>query len=582
MTSTDPVPSLTFTHPALGPIKARLVYPSVHGLPASSTPPIANIRCIPYATIPARFKQSVLVSNGLRDPAHFNDGRPRGDFTQYGYTCPQVPQGSAAAGGPTPEGERRYDELTCLTATVSAPAARLQDGQAAARDEAGPPLPVTVYVRGGAFKEGAGPTSAGHDAAPLAALARRQPSAAPSSSSASRTASVGSASRRAGACWARRRPRAPGRTRSSYGLRDQRNASRWIRENVGGVGGDAASVTAFGGERGGRVAGDASECRGAAVQARGAAEWHGGTAGAVAAGGARRGVRPAEENGEKRVARLKEAPVQRLVDAVDALSMATFSPYMGEESGFFTVPPSYLTEPELAAKCDWVEDVMLGDCFFEGKVLEYAIKDLPPTYFVRLLKDIYGEESARRVLDAIAARASWATCGSRSRCTRSAVTLARHNQTSSKKKRVYRYNMCISNPFTGSELSVIAGHHFVDVLYLFLTLTFRTPSQRDRFYARMAVEMGRKWILFGNGLPPWEAEYDAENGNIAVLDDWRGRTVRTKDEDMRMSKEDPWSERRYRAWDILREVFTSPGRNADGEYDAAKIEAAPLGFQMLQ
>ena len=95
-----------------------------------------HFRSIPFATIPARFRQSVLLD-------HIPASRSR-DFTKYGALCPE-PGANARSGR---EGGKIYDEFECLNLVISVPKAALEDG------EKGQGLPVMVYVHGGGFVVG--------------------------------------------------------------------------------------------------------------------------------------------------------------------------------------------------------------------------------------------------------------------------------------------------------------------------------------------------------------------------------------------------------------------------------------------
>src|SRR5438046_1677014 len=122
--------TFTFTHKVLGQITGRL-FNSVHNDGQKVTVPVVHFRSIPYATIPARFRQSVRL-HGLPDDF---DGRPKGVFTEYGTACPQIPQptgkGSPAGGCAPGEGPVTYDEFACLNLTISAPVCILgrRDGE---------------------------------------------------------------------------------------------------------------------------------------------------------------------------------------------------------------------------------------------------------------------------------------------------------------------------------------------------------------------------------------------------------------------------------------------------------------------
>jgi len=129
----------TFTHPKLG---------TITGLAGSpSTTNVVHFRSIPFASIPARFRQSVLLD-------HIPSSRT---FTEYGTYCPSPVQDHQRVnvGGWLPgEEEKIMDETTCLNLTISAPRDAL-GGK-------GKALPVMVYVHGGAFTEGSGHISALH------------------------------------------------------------------------------------------------------------------------------------------------------------------------------------------------------------------------------------------------------------------------------------------------------------------------------------------------------------------------------------------------------------------------------------
>lgn len=54
-------------------------------------------------------------------------------------------------------------------------------------------------------------------------------------------------------------------------------------------------------------------------------------------------------------------------------------------------------------------------------------------------------------------------------------------------------------------------------------------------------------------------------GVLAVCDDIRGWTVRTRMEDEATSMDDSWGERRYKAWEILADAFKEVGSKAVGK-----------------
>lgn len=140
MDTRTPFKEHTFTHPILGPLTGRI---------SQDTPSTIHFRSIPFATIPARFRQSILLS-------HIPPTTSR-NFTTYGTACPSPPENeqTEGAGGPLPgEEPKEFDEFSCLNLTISAPVAGLGgDGKRGG-------VPVMVYVHGGAFVGGSAHVSA--------------------------------------------------------------------------------------------------------------------------------------------------------------------------------------------------------------------------------------------------------------------------------------------------------------------------------------------------------------------------------------------------------------------------------------
>ena len=142
------------------------------------------------------------------------------------------------------------------------------------------------------------------------------------------------------------------------------------------------------------------------------------------------------------------------------------------------------------------------------------------------------------------------------------------NHVKVKKRKVYRYSFCLSNPFPGSCHSFATGHHFIEVLFVFLTFLDRYPTHRHRWLERIACETARRWILFANGHEPWDAYTASNDGSvdeakIAICDDLVGWTVRTLKEDEEVSKNDPWGERRYAGWKAFAAAFDALRHNKE-------------------
>lgn len=116
-------------HPSLGSLTGR-----------KQNDDVLQFRSIPYARIPARFRQSVMV----------DDLSPEQRIcTHYAFACPQPEQTMEPFGGPVlGEDNRRYDEFECLNLTVTVPATLLNAHPSKK-------VPVMVYVHGGGFSQGA-------------------------------------------------------------------------------------------------------------------------------------------------------------------------------------------------------------------------------------------------------------------------------------------------------------------------------------------------------------------------------------------------------------------------------------------
>lgn len=139
---TTPTSAYTLNHQQLGSLTGRLIdHQHADGQPV--TEPVVHFRSIPYATIPARLRQSLLLNH---IPDDFDD-RPHGDFTQYGAACPQVPQptgkGSPTGGFVPGEEPITYDEQACLNLTISTPKNVI--------GESGPSLPKKLLQIGRAL-----------------------------------------------------------------------------------------------------------------------------------------------------------------------------------------------------------------------------------------------------------------------------------------------------------------------------------------------------------------------------------------------------------------------------------------------
>lgn len=130
-------------------------------------------------------------------------------------------------------------------------------------------------------------------------------------------------------------------------------------------------------------------------------------------------------------------------------------------------------------------------------------------------------------------------------------------------KKVYRYIQTLRNPFQGSLLHQIPGHHFIEALFLFQTLREKYPSQRLK---DISEEYGKRWISFAAGEEPWE-EYRLHggvgDGKIMVINGRTGFEVRSRNDDEVESKIIEEGERRYAGWEVTREIMEALAKGDD-------------------
>lgn len=137
-------------------------------------------------------------------------------------------------------------------------------------------------------------------------------------------------------------------------------------------------------------------------------------------------------------------------------------------------------------------------------------------------------------------------------------------------KNAYRCTLSLRNPFPGSFFTGVLGHHFIELLYVFMTLMERYPQQVQR---EISVGFAKRWIDFTNGKAPWRS-YRWDDQSIAVADSREGWVVRTRKEDSERSAIDEGGQRRYEEWEALDEVFCELG-------DGVPAAVAALSFPVL-
>ncbi|KAJ9622593.1 hypothetical protein H2203_006241 [Taxawa tesnikishii (nom. ined.)] len=377
-----------FGHQAFGEIKGRLVRPL-------DLAEVVHFRSIPYATIPERFRPSVLLDEL---PDRFDD-RSKGDFTEYGKACPQIDQGTDPYGGPLPgEGPRSYDEWTCLNLTVSIPkfaTEKMENGEQ-------PKLPVMVYIHGGGFTEGAGHVSHQHDTTRMAALSVKEDMPVVLVSIGYRLNYFGFLN-----CQDLRDEHKETSSEPfpfNLGLYDQRTALQWIQKHIAGFGGDPLQVTVFGESAGAssivfHLGGDEPLFKRAIVMSAAfmkAPTSHEDGQEKYESLLAFLGI--AASSKEERLIALRAVPQQRLIDAIRELRHSVIWPYAGPENVWFSRGfPSFGTDNDLLINCPWAGDIVLGDTHLEGWAF---IADGCPdrNAVIQGMIKAFGREDAERLL----------------------------------------------------------------------------------------------------------------------------------------------------------------------------------------
>lgn len=221
--------SETFTHSSLG---------SLIGVARGDD--IVQFRGIPYAKIPARFRQSTLCSSLPQEPF---------DARQPGPICPQTTRLPFPNfwSGPLPAGgieltKPKPDEFECLNINITAPRVALS-GETK--------VPILVYIHGGAFVVGASSIQvAGREIFDPTNLVRSSISFGTPIIVATinyRVGPLGFLASKELTAYNKQHNEPVG----NYGLHDQRQALEWVSKFIAGFGGDPKNVTIEGGSAGG-------------------------------------------------------------------------------------------------------------------------------------------------------------------------------------------------------------------------------------------------------------------------------------------------------------------------------------------
>lgn len=90
-----------------------------------------------------------------------------------------------------------------------------------------------------------------------------------------------------------------------------------------------------------------------------------------------------DQEDKDRLEKLRAVPSERLFEASDALGLAVHRSLADQEyeGAFFSRGcPDWWTENSLLNGCDWVDEVIIGDAFFEVGVFSVSLYSLAPAY----------------------------------------------------------------------------------------------------------------------------------------------------------------------------------------------------------
>ncbi|KDQ10722.1 hypothetical protein BOTBODRAFT_177999 [Botryobasidium botryosum FD-172 SS1] len=511
---------------------------------------------VPYASVPGRYRQSALLD------ASFG----RRDCTKPGPVCPQMRDMSEHFGPAIDKSmvkvfgylptrwEIEYDELECLNLTVAAPRPAL--GSNSLR-------PVIVYIHGGGNSVGSGGHCGKTDPANLVRLSIQENNEVVVVAIDYRLHFLGFLASQDLVEY----NAAHGEPPCNYGVHDVRNALLWVKKNIAAFGGDPDQVTAVGESAGSMMIGQ-QMCSTVPNLFRRAILMSSPPAGlrpyTLDAHDARyRGLLqrlniPYDSlSPQQRVQALIDVPVGKFNDVLIEGRPENPLFHCLQHPSFFPVPLTEESQYELIAKCDWVDELIVGDMAFEGIIFSGLVTPPSGTYdtFHTLFTDTYGSASTTDKVFAAYhitpdlpppdfTRAAAILIGD-IMITRGQGHLVRYLTSPPpgvpKSKRVYFYHMEHPSPLRDSPLCG-TPHHQLDVVFLFQNFNSTWSDPAD---VRTAVEMGRRWVAFACGRAPWAA-YESEVKIAAVLLNGVSEVPRDADQNTR-----------YAAMDLLTELGVS-------------------------
>ena len=501
---------------------------------------IVQFRGLPYASIPARFRQSILNTSLPSQPY---------DATQPGPTCPHPPQEYWKYWEAQPLTDLpvldavRIDELQCLNLSITAPADALN---------ANLKLPVFVFIHGGAFIGGShaiqlhgrevfDPTGLVREslrlAMPMIAIGLNY-RVGPLGFLASKELTAFSQSL--------------GEPAGNYGLHDQRQALEWLYKFIGGFGGDPERVTIQGTSAGG------ASCHFLSLFPERKFKR------AILASGTCWGIGAVEEDtAQKTFEKLYSAiRSEQETDALDMLQNVdveklnntikfdVFNPLIDNTWIFKNalLPPDAETVLPVeimvgaAEREDDIAEVFLRDmntwrfksdndawdfikatfasngCVASPSDFPFANQKLMQAYGLDHLADIK-DQSPRLDLEVNAT--SWAALLGHVLFNFPTYLLAERISESRSAHRIWLYHFDAKNPYPASHSPDMA-HHGVNDLLVFNIAADQIPADRRKDWSGAVSHTQRCWIDFVNGKSPWSAFNSSSKGPIFVFADGDG------------------------------------------------------------
>jgi carboxylesterase type B len=197
----------------------------------------------------------------------------------------------------------------------------------------------------------------------------------------------------------------------NFGLWDQRNALLWVQKFIEGFGGDKDRHTLFG-----ESAGSYSICCHMLSHPPSSGPLFNRAILQSGVIGPMMTPRPEEkaaeafkficeelgikEKGEAAVDKLRGFPTQKLVDASEKWTNAGNSWGPVEDDEFFREKVTWDRGPELLGKCEWVDEVIVGNTGFEGQAFDSVANSMTPERFSEHLTLELGTAAAGSVMRA--------------------------------------------------------------------------------------------------------------------------------------------------------------------------------------